>query len=312
MGTYTKTTWNTGDVITATKANNWETQHEKALLLSNAQYLQGENASGTDGNLIGINGTNDIVVGNTDGTNFSSLILDGPDDTVFRTASVQRAVMNSSGLRIISGDMEVEKASPFYILDRAGSGQYGLVRAVDGATVRADFGMDYTSDTFVIRDNGTTERFTFGLPTGFITSDNQPRMRATRAANQSINNNSETSISWDTQDYDNDALITPTDATIDIARSGRYLFIASVNWAASGSGGNIRRVRFKDNSGGLFFGTSTFDDGTGDWTQGAISQIAAGIFSCTGGQSVEVMVFQTSGAALNVTGAEVSVQRLLG
>lgn len=119
------------------------------------------------------------------------------------------------------------------------------------------------------------------------------------AAVQSIPNNSGTNILWDTEDFDSDGFITPTSANVVIPTglTGFYSLNSFLQWGASGA----------YTAGLVFVIGSTqmpyLEANTYGASSGAIAlRMAAGV-------TLNVQAFQTSGAAMNMTGS-LNVTRL--
>jgi hypothetical protein len=309
MGSYTKTTWNTGDVITATKLNNLETQHEKALLLSNLQALIGETTGAAPVNLAYVNAANDAIFG--DGANQDDTkILSGIDVIMMPNGVETGRFIDASVLKMIQ-NIEIEKGTPTLILDRDGTGQYMEVHYKDGSTLHLSAGYDHTSDLWVIRNNGVGAAiFSVDPNTRWITTDNQPRASAEVVTPISVSASNRTALTFDTLVYDNDSILdiggsNPTRVTF--ATAGRYLMTAKVHIDEGTGGGGSQRYAVFDHSGALGdFGLVEFNYGVGDvdFSMCSIQNMAATEY-------VELDVFHDSGASEGVT-AEIQVQRLLG
>src|SRR3990167_3609232 len=113
---YTKTTWNTGDVITATKLNNLETQHEKALLIDNAVALRSLDGVGSPRDMLQMSG-NHLELGsaaNTDETRIKAtthVVISSGGTTMMK-------VFQTSGdIQALVGKIQVVHNSPIISLE---------------------------------------------------------------------------------------------------------------------------------------------------------------------------------------------------
>lgn len=130
------------------------------------------------------------------------------------------------------------------------------------------------------------------LPTGDRLPSDDIGARVQRVLPQSIPNNATTVISFARVRYDTNAFwssSSPTQLTIAIA--GKYLIGASVTYAANATG--VRQVGLRVN-GGVYPALQVAPAGTDNF---AISTV----FPLVAGDYVELITYQTSGAALNAT-----------
>lgn len=117
--------------------------------------------------------------------------------------------------------------------------------------------------------------------------------RCRRAATQSINSNSATAVSWDTEDEDTDGWITApsTTATVPTGLGGGCIITAAGAFATPpGARGYIEIV-----AGGRTFRTP--------YNQNEDTCSVTAIMTLTPGQTIVVNVFQYTGAAVNWTGS---------
>lgn len=104
------------------------------------------------------------------------------------------------------------------------------VTAAEQASIVAVEGqLVYVSDEdrFYVYDGSAWVRVGWGA-----TSTGRTGWAGRRVANQSIATTTITSISWDTEDFDSDGFLTPTNATLTIPTglAGIYMLTASVEW----------------------------------------------------------------------------------
>lgn len=125
-----------------------------------------------------------------------------------------------------------------------------------------------------------------------------PIVRASRLSTTSINHNTDTFISWTTEDIDTDGCFAPTSDTITIQTAGVYIVQGQLVFAANATGN--RYVHIVKNA------------ATPDYTKNVASGFGPGngtnnsVISCSGVVSLAVsdtlkfIGFQSSGAGLNV------------
>jgi hypothetical protein len=306
---YSPTTWNTGDVITATKLNNLETQNAKALLLDNGQALIGENTGASPVNLAHVNAGEDAVFG--DNVNQDDTKVLARLDVLLLPGGVEVGRFISGDVFKMIQNIEIEKGTPTLLLDRDGTGQYLEVHYKDGSTLHLSAGYDHTSDLWVIRNDGVGAAiFSVDPNTRWITTDNQPRAAADLITPQSITASTRTALIWDTSVYDNDSILdiggsNPT--RLAVTAAGRYLVTAKVRMDAGTGGGGSQRYAVLQHSGARGdFGKVEFNYGTA-----ALEFCMSAIIDLATTEYIELDVFHDSGASEGVT-AEIQVQRLLG
>lgn len=120
-----------------------------------------------------------------------------------------------------------------------------------------------------------------------------------RATTQSINNATDTFVTWPVEDIDNDGCYTATSDTVTIQTSGVYLVSASVYFAANNTGQRVLNI-YKNPSSVSDFASVV----AASWAQ-AVQTLgtmlsASAIVDVTALQTLKVGVYQSSGGALNV------------
>jgi hypothetical protein len=125
----------------------------------------------------------------------------------------------------------------------------------------------------------------------------KPLCRAYRSSAVSIANNAITAIAWNANQVDNAGSHSTAVNTSRFTApfTGWYRVMTNVQWAANGSGVRITRVYLNgsgtpDSSEGPANGNGVFD----------LGQTAVALVYLTLGQYAEVLVYQSSGGALNV------------
>lgn len=123
--------------------------------------------------------------------------------------------------------------------------------------------------------------------------------RIRRATALSINNATDTFVSFTLEDVDTDGMFTATSDTITIQSDGVYHVAASVYFAANNTGQRILNI-YKNPSSVSDF-ASVIAGQWADATQTLGTTLAASaIASFTASQTIKIGVYQTSGGALNV------------
>jgi hypothetical protein len=308
MATYVPTAWNTGDVITAAKLNNLETQYQN-VILENQVAIEGKVVAGTQSDLVHVNAGDDAVFG-SNATQDDTLLV-ARLDTVMKPGGTETGRFIAGDVFKMIQNVEVEKGTPQYILDRDGTGQYLEVVYKDGSTIHLSTGYDHTNDLYVIRNNGTGAAiFSVDPNTRWIETDNQPRGAADLVSAQTITASTRTAIIWDTSVYDNASILdiggsNPTRLTMAIP--GRYLITAKVQIDAGTGGGGPQRYGVFQHSGARGdFGKVEFN-----YQTEAIEFAMVSIIDMATTEYIELDVFHDSGASEGVT-AEIQAQRLLG
>lgn len=129
-----------------------------------------------------------------------------------------------------------------------------------------------------------------------------PTVRLRRNAAQSVPNATNTLVSWDTIDINNDnmfTLVTPTQLTVQTA--GSYALDVEWGWTANNSG--LGRVIWGTKNGTNTIANSVCTDEqkaiTGPTGRGNTMHIATVLPNCVVGDTFFVLVYQDSGGALN-------------
>lgn len=122
--------------------------------------------------------------------------------------------------------------------------------------------------------------------------DTIPRATARRSTNQTINNNTITAISFDTEVADTDGMFAATDTKITCVTPGVYLVNAQTSWslAATVTTRMVTAIRLN--------GTTTIadDERVSSTTEGEQQNISC-VIPMVAGDYVEIVVFQTNAAA---------------
>jgi hypothetical protein len=128
-----------------------------------------------------------------------------------------------------------------------------------------------------------------------------PAASVSASAAQSVaSGTTSVALTANTEAFDNAAWHTGSEAKLTAPIDGRYLFIATVQFAANATGN--RRMAFRVD------GTTVYESTlVGGTTTNSIVTTAPRMLTLTAGQYVEVVVWQTSGGNLNVTLLEFAV-----
>ena len=132
-----------------------------------------------------------------------------------------------------------------------------------------------------------------------------PMVKASRLTTQSINNNTDTFVTWTTQDIDTDDMFAPTSDTITINTTGVYLCQAQVVFAQNGTGNRFVHIVKNDDATPSYL----LNIATGFLPGNATNSLVVGcstIAALTATDTLKVIAFQSSGGALNA--GDVSVQ----
>lgn len=123
--------------------------------------------------------------------------------------------------------------------------------------------------------------------------------RLTLSVNQSIPNNAETIVTWDTETWDTDNYHSTAANTgrLTAPATGTYGLWVVANFAANATGQRYCGLRLNG-------GADTVYLFVGNAATGGLGTIGAGYFQIqlTVGDYVEMFAYQVSGAALNLTG----------
>lgn len=135
-----------------------------------------------------------------------------------------------------------------------------------------------------------------GDPLSFLM--NPPECQVRRGTVQSIPNSTVTAIAFDTEDIDNDGMHSTVSSTtrLTIATTGRYQISGVIPYDVGAVGGRECRI-VRNGSSVAINGARTLDDAP---SSGSISVVVPAIqVSLTAGDFLELMAFQSQGAALN-------------
>lgn len=139
-----------------------------------------------------------------------------------------------------------------------------------------------------------------------------PAVLCVSASSQTINNNTETAITFDAADvFDTDNMHNPSSnpSRITIQTAGAYLFIGSGTWA-SGSGSGTRQLYLRVNGTSTIVGSYVlFRQST---TTDAPGLITAGVALLSAGQYVELIAYQDSGINLAFSAQRLAAFRVPG
>jgi hypothetical protein len=132
-----------------------------------------------------------------------------------------------------------------------------------------------------------------------------PMVRATRAAAQSIANNANGAVRFDTQTFDTDDMFAATSNVITFPTAGIYLLTANMTWDANATG--LRVVGIYHNptlSANTDAATVTAGTRIAHATNAAINGAATNLFTATtyefaANDTACMSCFQTSGGSLN-------------
>lgn len=131
-----------------------------------------------------------------------------------------------------------------------------------------------------------------------------PRTLVTRAAAQSIGNNSATLVSWDTEVTDPDGMITVTATTVTVNSAGLWLLTAGCTFANNATGDRLLFINH--NGSELGGGGQSGPASAANTTRLNASQI----ISAAASDTVTVSVYQNSGGSLNMNVGRLSVMRI--
>lgn len=147
----------------------------------------------------------------------------------------------------------------------------------------------YETDTnrFIVWDGSAWQRFQW------TSSASRTGCAIRRNATQSYTNGVAANISWDTEDFDSDAFITTTSATITIPSGQAGIYSLSINAVFTGS--SFTRVALLPTIAGTVHGTN------GGSTEPYLSFGWVGPLSA--GNTITVQAIQTSGASQTLTGS---------
>lgn len=138
----------------------------------------------------------------------------------------------------------------------------------------------------------------------------KPAMRAATSANQSIPNNTDTTLTWGagSESFDNDAMWddSVTNGTLVFTHAGIYLVALRLTYLATASGGGVRRLTFTHSTLGIVARNTQL----GTVNDGAVLSTTAVVPVYTPGETMTFQGLQTSGAALNTATKQLQAFRL--
>jgi len=147
------------------------------------------------------------------------------------------------------------------------------------------------NDTFVfLAETQTLTNKTVELTSNTITF---PAVRVSNSANQSINDSSDTALSWNTEDFDTGMHAAGNPTRITITTAGIYMFVAQVTWPANATG--TRQCYMKLNN-TTNMANNNINAAASRGTDHQITEVR----SFAANDYVEVIAYQTSGAPINV------------
>jgi hypothetical protein len=147
-----------------------------------------------------------------------------------------------------------------------------------------------------------------------IDPGDEMRCRATKSADQSIPNNTLTTVTFDTEDFDlgplHDTVTNNSRFTVPVGGDGIYLIIAQASWTGrAGSGGRLGAYVYKNGVTRLGIQEETPDGATGDGNLGTSFSATAGV-ALVAGDYIEMKVQQNTGGAFNLLGAATDLTSL--
>lgn len=164
--------------------------------------------------------------------------------------------------------------------------------------------MAYSADSFVADEQPTTAKWNKLWTNDAAFNDgsgiaDQPKARVTKSADQSINSGSETTMTWNQEDYDVGAMhdnSTNTDR-LTAPSAGKYLCEVTLQFAAHSTNGTYRYVAIYHN-GSSVVGLNTSAQPLDDTLTVPVS--ACGIYAAAANDYFHARGFQDTGGALNV------------
>lgn len=126
-----------------------------------------------------------------------------------------------------------------------------------------------------------------------------PRVRVYRNAGLSILTGTNTSVIWDSVDYDTDGMWSPTinPTRLTCRTQGLYLVVADVNWAFNTNG--VRQIQVQKNNTTNYLLGQILPNSGGFSDQQQVAQFV----DLKAGDYIEVLVVQNSASSLVVAGA---------
>lgn len=140
------------------------------------------------------------------------------------------------------------------------------------------------------------------------------RCRATKSANQSISNNTLTTVTFDLEDFDlgnlHDTVTDNSKFTVPTGGDGIYLVVAQASWQGrNAAGGRLGAYVYKNGSTRIGIAEETPDAASGDGNLGTSFSAVAAV-NLVAGDYIEMKVQNNSGGALNLLGAAIDLTSL--
>lgn len=243
---------------------------------------------------------------NSDGTH-KTITLDEQSSTPATPASGKSVVyIKSDGYLYYVDDTGTERRYYPPVVDN--NVAYQLK---DSSGTARNFGKVNTSDMLEIGDSGLSGQIDFKQ---VWKSSVQPACKLRKSVAQSIPNATWTSITWDTEDFDQGGLHSTASnterITIPTGGDGTYLVIGQIRIAVNATG--FRSVRILKNgvASNSFFCYSSIEANVVDADVTIIKFIGFG--KLVAGDYIEIQVYQNSGGALNVQVASDSTDTGVG
>lgn len=190
------------------------------------------------------------------------------------------------------------------ITDTMWEDAYDEITAVEQALLTGlAHDLKFTDATYDIGKSGATRprdlflsrNLTLG---GVATGAAQPRAGAYHATTQSLTNNTETAVLFNTEDYDvgamHDTASNTSRFTVPTGGDGLYLLTGTVDFIASATG--IRYLRWRKNGATAISGTMS-QPGNASYNTQLVHTVVAALVA---GDYVELVAYQDSGGALNI------------
>ena len=184
-----------------------------------------------------------------------------------------------------------------------------MTRARDVANI--DGLLTTTGDTYYASAAGTPARLGIGTTGQVVTvASGLPAWstpaaaafvgcQSTKSANQSISNETDTTITWNTNTFDTDSIhdtVTNNSRfTVPTGKGGKWLLSCTLDWFNNTAGDRYLTLLVNGTMVQLSYG--------GAFAAGASNQTLTTILSLSAADYVEIKGYQTSGGALNVVAA---------
>jgi len=269
------TTWSSGQILKAADLNgefnnitNYLNNADSGATTWNRVLVT--NASSVPLVISNSSGSQDVADFQVNGTN--KVTINGTGVITSTVASGNSLVIDSPSLIVDSTNHRVGcgTATPSTQLHVSGSSYPQLT--VDDNTSRT-FAIGVSSSTFKVRDvTGTADRLSMSS-TGILSFPNQSGCRIHLSGNQTINQNSETVIAFNTADFDNQSEFdTATNHKFTALQAGLYLVSVQAGYSAFSATATNVYVSIRKNGSQVAAGFSGF---------GAVGTTGAPSFSCT-------------------------------